>query len=260
MYQSLKGINGLLIDLDGTLYIGDRLIDGADKLLEALKLNNKKFLILSNNSSASRSSYKQRLSRMGILIDEELIFTSTIATINYLKLNYANSIIFPVGTPDFEAELKSHGIFLNNDYGDVVVLAFDKTLTYEKIAKASKLISNGSSFIATHADILCPTENGYIPDIGTMIALLKAATSKEPKVIGKPNKEMVEMAISILALPRDQIAIVGDRLYTDMVLAQKFGLKSILVLSGETKESDLLDSSFKPDFIFNSVKEIISEM
>lgn len=246
-----------MIDLDGTIYRGNKLVPGAVEFINALKRSDKKFLIISNNSSKSRRDYKNKLNKFGIEIEEGQIFTSTIATTYYLKKNYPKSKVYPVGTPEFEDELRSNDIKIDKNEGDVVLLGFDKTLTYHKIKVAVRLINNGAEFIATHSDILCPVENGFIPDIGTMIALFEKATNRLPKVIGKPNKEMVESALSKLALPLNQVAMVGDRLYTDMKMAHDFGLMSILVLSGDTKEESLLDIPSKPDYVFKSVKDIL---
>lgn len=258
--MKISDIKGFLIDLDGTIYRGNKLLPGAVDFINMLKRRDKKFLIISNNSSKSRKNYKNKLNEFGIEIDEDQIFTSTIATIGYIKKKYPKSKFCPVGTPEFEYELRSNGVKISKNKGDVVLLGFDKTLTYHKIEVAVRLINNGAEFIATHSDILCPVENGFIPDIGTMIALFEKATNRSPKVIGKPNKEMVESALLKLALPPNQVAMVGDRLYTDMKMAHDFGLISILVLSGETKEEDLSNISPKPDYIFKSIREVISEL
>lgn len=257
MKKKISDIKGFLIDLDGTIYRGNKLVPGAVEFINMLKRGDKKFLIISNNSSKSRRDYKNKLNKFGIEIDEDQIFTSTIATIDYIKKKYPKSKIYPVGTPEFEYELRSNDVKVSKNEGDVVLLGFDKTLTYNKIEVAVRLINNGAEFIATHSDILCPVEKGFIPDIGTMIALFEKATNRLPKVIGKPNKEMVESALLKLALPPNQVAMVGDRLYTDMKMAHDFGITSILVLSGETKEEDLLDIPSKPDYIFKSVNDIL---
>lgn len=260
MKKKISDIKGFLIDLDGTIYRGNKLLPGAVEFINALRNSDKKFLIISNNSSMSRKSHKNKLNKFGIEVDEDQIFTSTIATIIYLKKNYTESEVYPVGTPEFENELRSNGIRVSKNKGDVVLLGFDKTLTYHKIEVATRLINSGAKFIATHSDILCPTENGFIPDIGSMIALLEKATNISPKVIGKPNKDMVESALLKLAMSKNQVAMVGDRVYTDMKMAHDFGLISILVLSGETKEEDLSNMSPKPDYIFKSIREVISEL
>ncbi len=260
MVNDLSAIEGFLIDLDGTLYIGNKLIKGADKFIKYLKMNNIPFLIISNNSSLSTYNYQEKLLGMGIIVDESQIITSTIATINYLKINYPNHTIYPIGTPEFENELTVNGIKIDKNEGDIVLLGFDKTFTYGKLTKGVQLISNGAIFIATHSDILCPVENGYIPDIGTLIASIEIATGRSPKIIGKPNIEIFEFAINKLGLSKEKVAMIGDRIYTDIKLANNYGLKSILVLSGETNIDKLDKIDIIPDFVFDSVMDIAQRL
>jgi HAD superfamily hydrolase (TIGR01457 family) len=258
--RRLSSIQGFLVDLDGTLYVGNRVIAKAPEFIESLKRLNKSFLIVSNNSSMSRESYKNKLQKLGIDVTAGQIFTSTMATALFLQRRYPGSLVYPVGTPEFEIELRANGIQLSKNEADIVVLGFDKTLTYEKIAHATRLIRDGALFVATHADRFCPTENGMIPDIGPMIALFTSATDVSPKTIGKPNSEMIEGALSLLKLSAAGVAMVGDRVYTDLKMAQDFGLTSVLVLSGEAQRTDLKTLSSMPDYIFESVGDIIGEL
>jgi HAD superfamily hydrolase (TIGR01457 family) len=255
--KNISGLEGFLIDLDGTIYLGDHIIPGAPEFISALRRKKKDFLFLSNNSSKSRASYKNKLSRLGIEVNQENILNSTVATADLLSAQFPHATVFPVGTPDFEAELISLGIKISHSDADIVLLGFDTTLTYDKIRNASKLISEGAQFFATHGDVMCPTENGFIPDIGTFIPLFEKATGKSPTIIGKPYRPIIDSALTRLKIAPESIGMVGDRLYTDIKMAKNFALTSILVLSGETKITDLSGSELSPDYVFRSVREIV---
>lgn len=258
--KKISELEGFLIDLDGTLYRGKEVIAGAPEFISTIRKKGKKLLILSNNSSMSCKSYQNKLRLLGIHINLEEIITSTIASIDYLKKNYPDSKVYPVGTSDFVSELQSEGIQITDTNADVVLLGFDTSLTYEKIKRATHMIRQGAHFLATHGDIFCPTDDGFIPDIGTFIPLFEKATGISPKVIGKPNHEMVESAIDRLNKKPERIGIIGDRLYTDIKMAKIYGFIGILVLSGETVMNDILTSEVRPDYIFPSIKEIIAAL
>lgn len=255
--KKISDLDGFLIDLDGTLYRGKEVIVGAPDFISTIRKKGKKFLILSNNSSMSCKSYQNKLRLLGIDVNVEEILTSTIASIDYLKKNYPDSTVYPVGTLDFVSELHSEGIQITDTNADVVLLGFDTSLTYEKIKTATHMIRQGSHFLATHGDIFCPTDDGFIPDIGTFIPLFEKATGVSPKVIGKPHRDMVESALDRFNKKPECIGIIGDRLYTDIKMAETYGFIGILVLSGETVMNDTLADEVKPDYIFPSVKEII---
>ena len=215
MVNSLQNKRGFLFDMDGTLYLGDRSVPGAAQLLSFLNSSHRKYLFLTNNSSYSVAQYQEKLAKMGLPATKKQILTSTLATILYLK-DKGGIRIFPLGTPAFEQEMENHGFILTSQDPNWVVLAFDKTLTFQKICTAYQLIKDGVPFVATHPDILCPTSDGYIPDTGAMIALFQKATGISPTVIGKPQPRMVSMALKYLQLKNTEIAMVVDRLYTDI--------------------------------------------
>jgi NagD protein len=161
-----------------------------------------------------------------------------------------------VGTRSFEAEIDASELERTDTEPDAVILAFDRSLTYAKLERACLLLREGLPFYATNPDKVCPTEYGYIPDCGSMAALLHEATGRMPQFIGKPHPTMVGMALSKLGATPGSTAMVGDRVYTDMQMAYNAGIASILVLSGETRESDLEGLERKPDFVFPSVHEL----
>ena len=252
----LKSIKCFLMDMDGTIYLGNNLLPGAQDWLALLNAYHLPYYFLTNNSSHSRLEYADKLHNLGLNVSEEQIFTSGEATAIYLKKHYPGARLYVVGTPPLEGEFKRQGFTITEDDPDVAVLGFDTTLTYEKIWKLSDLIVAGKPYIATHPDINCPTEDGFKPDIGAMIELFSASTGRRPDVIiGKPYAPIVSSLEEKVGASVDQLCMIGDRLYTDIALGQ-WGITTVLVLSGETKAEDLEGSQFKPDIICRDIAEM----
>jgi HAD superfamily hydrolase (TIGR01457 family) len=250
----LSKVRGFLLDMDGTFYLSDRLLEGALRFIDLLREQKKEFLFLTNNSSKHRRQYAEKISRLGLPIPEELVLTSGEATALHLKRQHPRARLFVVGTPSLEEEFRQHGFQLTEQEPDFLVLGFDTTLTYQKLWALCDFVRAGVPYIATHPDFNCPTETGWMPDVGAMIAFVKAATGKEPDlVVGKPNRLIVEAASAKMNLQVSQLAMIGDRLYTDIALGQSSGIVTILVLSGETKVEDLKDSPFQPEYTFQNL-------
>jgi len=195
---------------------------------------------------------------MGLPITNKQVFTSGEATIYYLKKEGYGDRIYLLGTPGLEEEFQQSGFHLTDDKPSAVVLGFDMTLTYAKLETACNLIRSGVPFIATHPDLNCPTPDGPIPDCGAMIALITASTDVKPLIIGKPYPQMVDALRNKYGLSPESVAMVGDRLYTDIAMGKSAGIKAILVLSGETVLDDLVDSQVQPDLVANDLGEISS--
>jgi 4-nitrophenyl phosphatase len=250
----LSRVRCFLLDMDGTFYLGNQLIDGALKFINTIQAQGRDYLFLTNNSSKHRSDYAEKFSRLGLNIPETKIFTSGEATARYLLQSYPRAKLFVVGTPSLEEEFLQHGFELSSDSPDIAVLGFDTTLTYEKLLNLCNFVRMNLPYIATHPDFNCPTDEGFMPDIGAMIAFVKASTGRDPDiVIGKPNRPMIDAISEKLQLSLDDMAMVGDRLYTDIALGTTTGLTTILVLSGETKLEDLDGSPYQPDFIYPDI-------
>lgn len=259
MAKVLKDIACFLLDMDGTVYLGDQLIPGADRFLALLTRLNKKYFFLTNNSSRDKLSYVDKLMKLGIQVAPESVITSGEATAIYLQGRMPGARLFLLGTEILAREFLQHGFTLVEKTGnpDYVVLGFDTTLTYQKLWDACDLVREGVEYIATHPDFNCPLEGGkYMPDAGAMAAFIEASTGRRPKVIGKPYGEIVDAVLTRTTIPRSEMAMVGDRLYTDIALAQDAGLTGILVLSGESQKEDLAISPFLPDYVFASVAEL----
>ena len=259
MAQLLKKLRCFLIDMDGTIYLGNELIPGADFFLATLKRNERDFFFLTNNSSRDKLTYVEKLARLGVEADPGQVITSGEATAIYLERIKPGAKVFLLGTESLAREFQRCGFRLvsKGESPDFVVLGFDTTLTYQKLWDACDLVREGVGYLATHPDFNCPLEGGrYMPDAGAMSAFIEASTGRRPKVIGKPNKEIIEAVLSKTSYKREEMAIVGDRLYTDIAMGKKAGLTSILVLSGETKREDLVHTEFMPDYVFSSVGEL----
>lgn len=257
----LCDIRCFVLDLDGTVYLGGQLLPGALAFIDYLRESERDFLFLTNNSSRHAEYYVQKLAAFGVRCTVEDILTAGEATAQYIKKLKAGARVYLVGTPELEQEFQQHGFTLTADAPDFVVLGFDTTLTYEKLAVACRLIRKGVAFIATHPDLNCPVEDGYIPDCGAMTALIHSSTGVSPKVIGKPNREIIDM---ILAKRGDyqpwQMAMVGDRLYTDIATGRNAGIKTVLVLSGETARGDLEGSPIQPDYVSEHLAALLSRL
>lgn len=252
--DKLTTVRGFLLDMDGTFYLGDRLLEGALRFIGLLHDQDKKYLFLTNNSSRHRSQYAQKINRLGLPIAEDAVLTSGEATALYLRDQHPRAKIFMVGTPSLEDEFRQYGFKLVHQDPQFLVLGFDTTLTYQKLWDLCDFVRAGVPYIATHPDFNCPTETGFMPDVGAMIAFVKAATGRVPDlVVGKPNRLIVDAAAIKMSLRVDQLAMIGDRLYTDIALGQTSGITTILVLSGETKLEDVKSSPYRPDYTFENL-------
>jgi 4-nitrophenyl phosphatase len=246
-----------LLDMDGTVYLGGQLLPGAVEFIHMLETRGIAYLFLTNNSSRDRQEYAAKLRRLGIDVSEDKIFTSGEATAIYLSKRQPGARVYVVGTTSLEQEIANYGFTLTEDAPDFVVLGFDTTLTYNKMWKLCDLVTSGVPLIATHPDINCPTETGFMPDIGAMLAMIATSTGCRPQVIvGKPHRPIVDALAEKLNLPVEQLCMVGDRLYTDIALG-KTGLTTVLVLSGETHPADLADSPFQPDYVMENLAELL---
>ncbi len=261
----LKACELFLFDMDGTLYLGDNVYDGAIELMNGLPRLGKQYIYLTNNSSRAGTDYITRLQRLGFPCEPENVFTSGMATGMYLNQNYPGASVYLAGTRAFYRELQSYRIRLVNDETghtradtvDVVVQGFDTELVYEKLDRACHFLRRGAKFIAANPDWVCPMpEDEVLPDCGSICALLTASSGVSPEYIGKPNRNMIDVISKMTGVPNERICAVGDRLYTDIAVAQNAGSVSVLVLSGETDQAMLDAAERKPDYVFLSVKEL----
>lgn len=260
-----KSINQsvFLLDMDGTIYLGNELIDGAKDFLEKIEASGKKYIFLTNNASKDKAEYVKKLDKLGITARKEDVFSSADATISYFK-KIGKKRLFIVGNTSLKKQ------FLDADFEiisernkdiDAVLVSFDTELTYEKLWVACDYLQDGFDYYATHPDYVCPLDAGRImPDAGSIIELLYACIGRRPIVIGKPEEKMIESLTEKYHVDKKDLIMVGDRLYTDIAMGHKAGIKSILVLSGETSLADYEKSDVEADYIFDSVKEIVDKI
>ena len=248
--------SGFMIDMDGTVYKGGNLIPGATDFIAALKDKGIPFVFLTNNSSGPRARYYDKLIRMGFDVGPENVLTSMTATIRFLLSQRPGKSVYPVSSPEVRAEMDEAGVTLVDEDPDIVVLTFDRTITYEKINRAYQAVRDGAELIATHPDDLCPTEDSYDIDIGPFIRMFEQMCDTKAIVIGKPNRLMLEMAAAEMGADPEGTVMVGDRLYTDIEMAISAGTASILVLTGETSIEDLRASGKSPTHVLDSVADI----
>jgi len=251
MSARLAQARAFLLDMDGTFFLGDHLLEGALDFIALLRQQGKAFLFLTNNSSKDRQQYVEKITRLGLPLTAGQVLTSGEATARLLSHDYPGAKLFVVGTPSLENEFRSAGFALDDPRPEVAVVGFDTGLTYAKLWTLCNLVRAGRPYIVTHPDLNCPKPDGFMPDIGATIAYVKAATGRGPdQVVGKPSRLIAEAAAEKLGLPLASLAMVGDRLYTDIALGQAAGIAAVLVLSGETRLEDLRDSAFQPEATF----------
>ncbi len=266
MVVSLKKIECFVFDMDGTIYLGDTPIEGALDLIQELQKRGTEFFFFTNNSSKSPESYVKKLQRLGFKgIERKNIMTSGDVMIHYLKQRYPHAPkIYLVGTPDLQAQFSAAGIELlpaDSKTADAVVVAFDTTLTFEKVTAACRLIAHGVPFLATNIDKICPIENGeFLPDCGSICRMIENATGVMAKFTGKPYMETVQYILDVAHSAPEKTAIVGDRMYTDLATAAAGGIVGIAVLSGEISLEDIKESHICPDYILHSVADILAAL
>lgn len=254
----LSTVDCFALDMDGTIYLGERWIDGARDFLECIEAAGRRYVFVTNNSSKNAAVYVEKLGRMGLSVGEEKIVTSGQATIYYLKEHFAEKKVFLLGNELLQEEFAQAGICLEEEHPDVVVTAFDTSLDYRKMCRVCDFVRAGLPYLATHPDFNCPTEDGFIPDAGAIHAFIHASAFRYPdRVIGKPNEDIITYLTMRVNAERSRIAMVGDRLYTDIAAGRNHGLKSVLVLSGEAGMEDVKASEVRPHLIFSSVREMI---
>ena len=253
--KDLKNARLFLLDMDGTIYLDNDLFDGVTDFLAHIKALGGKYLFLTNNSSKSVNKYIEKLSALGIPTTADDFLTSTDATIVYLKpKNYKK--IYAFGTTSFKEQLKAANLPITDrleDDIDCLLMGFDTELTFKKLEDACILLNRGVDYIATNPDFVCPTWYGSVPDCGSVSEMLFNATKRRPKFIGKPQPEMALLAVEKTGFKREQTALIGDRLYTDIACGVNAGVNSVFVLSGEGTLEDLKTSDVKPDYIFKDI-------
>jgi NagD protein len=246
-------MKAFLLDIDGTTLLGSQALPGAIAFVRDLRARQIPFLWVTNNTSLSKASWIDRLERAGLDPRPDEVYTAGDATIDYLLAQDPVPRVYLVGTADLRAAFEEAGLVLAEENVDAVVLGYDTELTYEKIRRAALLLQRGLPFYATHPDMTCPTPAGPIPDVGSFLAMFQAACGRVPQVLGKPQPTMAHGALARLGVRPEEAVMVGDRLETDIRMAQAVGMRSCLVLTGVTTGDTVSTASPAPTWMLDSL-------
>ena len=252
-----------LLDMDGTLYVDERLFDKVPEFLARVRESGGRYLFLTNNSSRGVEGYIEKLGRLGIATGPEDYLTSVDAAIDLLRREYPGQKCYAAGTESFRQQLESAGIPVTTrveEDVDILLSGFDRELTFQKLEDSCILLNRSMTWLATNPDWVCPTWYGAVPDCGSVCQMLTNATGREPIFIGKPQPAMAELAMRRTGFGREETVLIGDRVYTDIACAVNAGIDSILVLSGEGTREDTEKFGVRPTWIYDDIAAVYREM
>lgn len=257
--DELRAKKGFICDMDGVLYHGNRLLPGVGEFVEWLYRENKKFLFLTNASERSPLELSQKLSRLGLDVDESHFYTSALATARFLRHQAPNCSAYVIGAPGLFNALYDVGVTMNDVNPDYVIVGETAGYNYDMIRKAVHYVNKGARLIATNSDLTGPAEDGIIPACRALVAPIEMATGKSAYFMGKPNPLMMRTGLKMLGLHSDETAMIGDRMDTDVIVGMESGLDTVLVLSGVTSEKDIGDFPYRPTYVLPGVGSIVPE-
>ncbi|WP_088041324.1 TIGR01457 family HAD-type hydrolase [Bacillus sp. EAC] len=253
----MKQYKGYLIDLDGTMYRGEEQIEEASHFIKALKEKNIPYLFVTNNSTRKPEQVAEKLNRFNIPTTKDQVFTTSNATANYIKEQKENATVYMIGEEGLEYALEEVGLKLTDDYPDFVVSGLDRNINYEKLAKACIAVRNGAKFISTNGDIAIPTERGLLPGNGSLTSVIAVSTTVKPIFIGKPESIIMEQALKVLGVSKEDTLMVGDYYDTDILAGINTGIDTLLVHTGVTTKEMLADYEKQPTYSVQSLEEWI---
>ncbi len=248
---------GFLIDMDGVIYRGNELIPGADRFIGELRERNVPFLFLTNNSQRTRRDVAHKLRRLGIDVTDDHIFTCAMATARFLATQKPQGTAYVIGEGGLLHALHHNGYSVVDQDPDYVVVGEGRSMSFEMVEAAVRMIERGAKLIATNPDPNCPTANGLRPGCGAIVAMLETATGRKAFSVGKPSPVMMRMAAKQLGLTSAQTTMIGDTMETDILGGVQLGYRTILALSGGTRQEDLAKFAFRPDMVINSVADLL---
>lgn len=255
--NDIRKKQGFIIDMDGVLYHGNRLLPGVIEFVAWLRANNKNFVFLTNSSERSPRELKQKMGRLGIEVEDDHFYTSALATASFLNSQCPNGSAYVIGETGLTNAMYAVG-YTNNDINpDYVVVGETRAYNYDKITLAIRLVLNGAKLIGTNPDVTGPTEHGIVPATGALMAPIELATGSEAYYVGKPNPLIMRHALKKLGCRREETAIIGDRMDTDILAGVEAEIESVLVLSGVALESDLKRFGYRPDLILKGVGDLV---
>lgn len=246
---------GYLIDLDGTVYNGTEKIPAAVEFVKRLVEKNIPYLFLTNNSTKHPRDVAEKLRSMDIPATEEQVLTTSMATAKYVSRLHPQAKVYPIGEEGLIMALEAEGLILTDKDPDYVVMGLDRQIDYEKLSIGALAIRHGAKFIATNGDIKLPSERGFLPGAGSLISVLSVTTEVNPTFIGKPEPIMVEQALHLLKMNKEEVLMMGDNYYTDIIAGINAGVDSLLVYTGVTKPEDLVKVNIKPTYNIQSLND-----
>jgi len=255
--KKLDQVKCFLLDMDGTFYLGGKLIEGSIDFIKKVVETGRDYLFLTNNSSHNAKFYVEKLKKMGLEVDKKRVLTSGEATAQVIGNLYPGKRAFVLGNEYLVEDMTDAGIVVDNENPEIVVIGYDTTLDYKKMTAVCDFVRAGLPYIATHPDFNCPTEKGFAPDIGAIIEFINASSFRRPDlIVGKPHRGIVDAALERTGYEAKDMAMVGDRLYTDIETGLQNGILSILVMSGETTEEMRIASKTIPDLVFGRLADM----
>ena len=251
---------GFLIDMDGVIYNGSELINGAADFIKTLRHNSIPFIFLTNNSQRTRRDVAHKLTKLGIEASSDDVFTCAMATARYLAERKPQGTAYVIGENGLSSALFHNDYTVVDHDPDFVVIGEGRTMTFEMIEKATRMVANGAKLIATNLDPSCPTNLGIRPGCGAIVAMIESATGKQAFSVGKPSPVMMRMARKELGLSTKETVMIGDTMITDILGGNQMGYKTALVLSGGTAKEDLDQYAYSPDYVINDISEVPDEL
>ena len=260
----IDGIRLFLLDMDGTIYLDEKLFDGTMDFLDYLRKTGRRWLFLTNNSSRGIDAYLEKMARLGIPAKAEDFLTSVDAMIDFLdRHGYREKLLYGFGTASFRKQLTDAGFSVTDHLEEgieALISGFDRELTFQKLEDACILLNRGVDWLATNPDWVCPTWYGYVPDCGSVCQMLTKATGRRPRFIGKPEPEMAYLAMEKFGVSKEQTMVVGDRIYTDIACGVHAGIFTAFVLSGEGTMADVEASTEKPTHIYENIRALLNHL
>ncbi|MDD5704961.1 MAG: HAD-IIA family hydrolase, partial [Kiritimatiellae bacterium] len=247
---------GIICDMDGVLYHGNRLLPGAQAFVEWLRRRDMRYIFLTNSSERSPRELREKLLRLGIDVEESHLYSSALATAAFLSEQRPGGSAYVIGQPGLSNALYDAGYAMNDCNPDYVVVGETPSYTYDTIRKAVQLVRNGAKLIGTNPDVTGPAEGGVVPACGALVAPIEMSAGVKAYFIGKPNPIIMRTGLSLLGCAADEALIVGDRMDTDIIAGIESGIRTVLVLSGVTSESDLKRFAFAPSHVLGGVGEV----
>jgi NagD protein len=256
--ESIKSKSGFIIDMDGVIYHGNKLLPGVTEFLEWLEASGKKYLFLTNSPERTPKELHEKMKRLGIIVGEDHFYTSALATASFLSNQKPNGSAYIIGDAGLIHAMYSVGYTVNNVNPDYVVVGDTHSYNFEKIELAVNLVIKGAKLIGTNPDISGPVENGITPSTKALIAPIEIASGKKAYFVGKPNPLMMRSALKRLGVKREETIVIGDRMDTDVRCGLESEIDTLLVLSGITDRNGINQFPYRPRYILNGVIDIIS--